>query len=159
MNITEELNKLQELRDKGALSDEEYAKAKAAILNPMANQPSGSSGVNMSPERMAEQERVWGMLMHFALLLNILGVIVAVAIWQIKKTELPGIDAHGKNAVNWAISELVYILISGLLCVVGIGFLMLFALMIIGIVFPLIAGIKANNGQVWKYPLAITFIH
>jgi uncharacterized Tic20 family protein len=31
------------------------------------------------------------------------------------------------------------------------------ALVIIGIVFPIIGGIKANNGEVWKYPLSIPF--
>ncbi len=24
--------------------------------------------------------------------------------------------------------------------------------------FPILAGVKANNGEVWKYPLAITFL-
>ena len=29
------------------------------------------------------------------------------------------------------------------------------ALAVLGIVFPIIGGIKANNGEVWKYPLSI----
>ncbi len=27
-----------------------------------------------------------------------------------------------------------------------------------GIVFPIIAAIKANHGEVWKYPLSISFV-
>jgi uncharacterized Tic20 family protein len=38
-----------------------------------------------------------------------------------------------------------------------IGIPLLFALSVTHIVFVIIAGIKANNGEVWKYPLAITF--
>lgn len=155
MNIAEEINRLQELRDRGALSEEEFVKAKAAILNPPAT-PAASAP--MTPERRAEQERTWAMLMHFALLLNILGAIGAIVIWQVKKKDLPGIEPHGKNSVNWILSELIYAAISGLLCMILIGFPMLLVLGILGIVFPIMAGVKANNGQVWKYPLSIQFL-
>lgn len=157
MNIAEEISKLQELRDKGALSEEEFVKAKAAILNPPAA-PAVPAYAPMTPERQAEQERTWAMLMHFALLLHFLGAIAAIVIWQIKKKDLPGIEAHGKNVTNWALSELIYAAISGILCIVGIGILMFMVLGVLGIVFPIMGGVKANNGQVWKYPLAITFL-
>ena len=29
---------------------------------------------------------------------------------------------------------------------------------VVGIIFPIIAAIKANSGEVWKYPLAISFL-
>jgi uncharacterized protein len=159
MNIAEEISKLQELRDKGALSEEEFVKAKAAIINPQAA-PVGFAPTPMTPERQAEQERLWAMLMHFSLLLSyaFIGLVLAIVIWQVKKKELPGIDAHGKNVANWIISEVIYGVISFILCMALIGVPMLMALGVIGIVFPIIGGIKANNGQVWKYPLTITFI-
>jgi len=159
MNIAEEISKLQELRDKGSLSEEEFVKAKAAILNPPAAPPVPAYAP-MTPERQAEQERLWAMLMHFSLLLSyaFVGLVLAIVIWQVKKKELPGIDAHGKNVANWILSELIYGAISGVLCTILIGVPMLFVLIALGIIFPIIAGIKANNGQVWKYPLTITFI-
>jgi uncharacterized Tic20 family protein len=159
MNIAEEISKLQELRDKGALSEEEFVKAKAAIINPPAA-PAGFASGPMTPERQVEQERLWAMLMHFSLLLSyaFIGLVLAIVIWQVKKKELPGIDAHGKNVANWIISEVIYGVISFILCMALIGVPMLMALGVIGIVFPIIGGIKANNGQVWKYPLTITFI-
>jgi uncharacterized Tic20 family protein len=59
---------------------------------------------------------------------------------------------------NWLISALLY----GVLCIplafVFIGFFLALALAVLGIVFPIIGGIKANNGEVWKYPLSITFL-
>jgi uncharacterized Tic20 family protein len=159
MNIAEEIQKLQELRDKGALSEEEFVKAKAAIINPPAA-PTGFAPSPMTPERRAEQERLWAMLMHFSLLLSyaFIGLVLAIVIWQVKKKELPGIDAHGKNVANWILSELIYGIISLILCMALIGVPMLMALGVIGIVFPIIGGIKANNGQVWKYPLSIQFL-
>jgi uncharacterized Tic20 family protein len=78
-------------------------------------------------------------------------------IWQLKKADLPGLDVHGKNAVNWIISLIIYFVVSLVLCMVGIGFVLLFALGIVGLIFPIIAAIKANDGEAWKYPMAIAF--
>jgi len=46
-----------------------------------------------------------------------------------------------------------------MLFVVLIGIPLLIALAILAIVFPIVAAIKANNGQVWKYPLSIPFFN
>jgi uncharacterized Tic20 family protein len=34
--------------------------------------------------------------------------------WQLKKDELPGIDAHARDAVNWIISVMLYAAMSEL---------------------------------------------
>jgi len=41
---------------------------------------------------------------------------------------------------------------------VWVAYLLWFFLGVIGVVFPIIGGIKANNGQLWKYPLSIPFL-
>ena len=49
----------------------------------------------------------------------------------------------------------------GVLCFillfVVVGIPLLLVLAVVAVVFPIIGGIKANNGEVWKYPLSITF--
>jgi len=44
-----------------------------------------------------------------------------------------------------------------LLIFVIIGIPLLLLLCLVGVIFPIIGGIKASDGQVWKYPLSITF--
>ena len=85
------------------------------------------------------------------------GLVVPILIWQIKKTELPGIDAHGKIVMNWLISALIYAVVSFILVFAFIGIPLLWAIGILAIIFPIIGGIKANNGELWKYPLSISF--
>ena len=106
--------------------------------------------------------RQWSMFLHFSMLANcvlpIAGIIAPIVIWQIKKEDLPAIDVHGKNAVNWIISAAIYSIVSGLLVFFVVGFFLLLALGICSVVFPIIAGIKANNGIVWKYPLTYDFL-
>lgn len=60
--------------------------------------------------------------------------------------------------MNWLISSGIYALVGLILFFYIVGFFLLLALAICGVVFPIIAGIKANNGEVWKYPLAIPFL-
>ncbi len=108
------------------------------------------------------EQKQMGMFLHLSQLLNIVlppaGIVVPIILWQIKKDEMPALDAHGKMVVNWLISSLIYFVVSLVLIIVLIGILGLIALGIMSVVFPIIGGIKANNGELWEYPLTIKFL-
>jgi uncharacterized Tic20 family protein len=112
---------------------------------------------------VAEQRtRTWAMLVHLSQLLGytalpVLGLAAPILIWQLMKGSLPGIDEHGKIVVNWMISSFIYLVIFAILSIVFVGIPLLIALLIAMVVFPIIGGLKANNGEAWKYPLSITF--
>jgi len=109
-----------------------------------------------------QQERQWAMFIHFSILAGLVvplaGLILPIVLWQVKKTEFPTIDAHGKRAVNWIISAIIYSIIGGVLSAIVIGIPILIAVGVLSIVFPILAGIKANNGELWDYPLTIRFL-
>ncbi|MBL8869475.1 MAG: DUF4870 domain-containing protein [Planctomycetaceae bacterium] len=111
---------------------------------------------------MDQNTRTWAMLLHFSVFLGYIipfaGLIAPILIWQLKKGEMPEIDAHGKMVVNFIISMIIYSLISFVLTFVLIGILGYIAVFFMGIVFPIIGGIKANSGELWKYPLVISII-
>ena len=102
------------------------------------------------------------MFLHLSQLAGFLvplaGLIVPIVIWQIKKKDLPTLDAHGKVVVNWIISELIYAVVGIILSFVLVGVPLLIILGLLGVIFPIIGGIKANNGELWKYPLSINFL-
>jgi len=166
MSIADELQKLQQLRQSGAIDDFEFALAKAKVLNgppevqPDAGAPFESAWVGLTAQE--QETRRWGLFLHLSVLagyaLPIAGVVVPIAIWQLKKDSLPTIDAHGKNAVNWLISLIIYAVVCGILAFAFIGIPLLMALGVVAVVFPIVAGIKANNGEVWRYPMAISFL-
>jgi uncharacterized Tic20 family protein len=85
-------------------------------------------------------------------------IIAPVIIWQIKKTEFPSVDVHGKEAVNFQISVMIYVAISFLLTIVLIGVPLLIATVLGSLVFMVIASIKAYNGEPYRYPLTLRFI-
>ena len=109
------------------------------------------------------EEKQMGLFLHLSQLVNIiippLGIIAPIVIWQLQKDKMPGLDAHGKMVTNWLISSLIYWIVSCLLLFVFLlGLIPMLGLMIAGIVFPIVGGIKANNGEFWEYPLTIKFL-
>lgn len=107
-------------------------------------------------------ERQMGMLLHLSQLANVIlfpiGIVVPIVIWQTQKDKTPALDAHGKMVANWMISVTIYAIVSIVLMFVLIGFLTILAVALMGIIFPIIGGIKANNGELWEYPLTIKFL-
>jgi len=166
MSVADELQKLEQLRQSGAIDDAEFAAAKARILSGSPPTAPLFANWNAAPTDLAtqqEQTKLWALLLHLSLLAGhtvvpLAGLIIPIVIWQLKKDVLPDLDAHGKNAVNWMISELIYLAISIVLVFVFIGIPLLFVLYLLGIIFPIVAAIKANNGVIWKYPMTIEFL-
>ncbi len=112
--------------------------------------------------------RPWGMdasafclLMHLSQLSNYiipgLGVALPIVMWATNKEDSAEIDAHGKNIMNWMLSALIYGVICAILTVVYVGTLGLFALGLCNLAFVIIGAVKANKGQLWRYPLSIRF--
>jgi uncharacterized Tic20 family protein len=159
VNIADELQKLQQLHDSGGISDEEFAQAKAKLLAT----PSGGLDALFGSTKDAEQQtKLWAMLLHLSQLLGLVvvpvaGLIVPILIWQLQKEKLPGIDEHGKVVANWMISLFLYGVLCFLLAFAIVGIPLAVILGVLAIAFPIIGGVKANNGELWKYPLSISF--
>ena len=102
------------------------------------------------------ETRQWAMFIHFSILAGwavpIGGLIVPIILWQIKKDELPGIVPHAHVVLNWIVSSLVYALICFILTFVIIGIFGFMALGLATVIFAVIGGIKANEGELWEYP-------
>ena len=161
MSIADELQRLQELHDSGALTDQEFETAKAQVLAGDAEPGLGESPSVTSSIAGWMSEREWCMILHLALfagyVVPVLGWVLPILIWQLLKKDYPILDEHGRNMANWLISKLFYAVLSALLVFALIGIPMLIALGICSVVFPIIAAIKANEGEVWAYPISIRF--
>jgi uncharacterized Tic20 family protein len=56
------------------------------------------------------------------------------------------------------ISFYIYVSISAILILLVVGFFALIALCLVAVIFAIIGAIKANNKEMFNYPLTITFI-
>ena len=153
--------------------DDRDAKVEANDVTPdEVIHPSGETR-NLVDEKVKD-ERMWAILTHLAgfayftgiPLMNIAGPII---IWQIKRDGMPSIVEHGKEATNFQISMSIYILVltslGGLLFLTVIGIPVAFLLWIAagvvfaaGLILMVVAGLKANEGEPYRYPFAMRFI-
>jgi phage shock protein C len=60
MGVAEELERLQSLRDRGTISDEEFARAKAQVLDEPASSRSGSHRSFLQQLARSRTDRVFG---------------------------------------------------------------------------------------------------
>ncbi len=100
--------------------------------------------------------RQWALFAHLsALLLGWLGPLI---IYLVKKDEHPFIADQSREALNFNLSVFLYFVISGVLILVLIGIFLIFGVLIAWLVFVIIAAVKANGGEAYRYPLTIRFV-
>jgi uncharacterized protein len=116
---------------------------------------------------VTQDERMWAMFAHLSALLAVwlgVGFIGPLIIWIIKKDQSKFVDIHGKESLNFQLNIFIYILIcvaiGSVTC--GFGFFVTGPLAavvaIYGLIMPIIAGVKANNGEYYEYPLTFRMI-
>ncbi len=148
MSKYDDLRSLEDLREKGAISEEEFQYEKARILS-------------------KNDSNLWGMsentfitLMHLSQYAGFifpgLGFALPLIMWLTNRDN-PNVELHGKNVANFMISMIIYFVISGILCIILVGFVLLGILAILELIFVILAAVKASKGEYWKYPLSITF--
>lgn len=121
-----------------------------------------------------QQVRTWSMLCHLSALASLLipfgNILGPLIVWQIKKNELPEITVHAKESLNFQLTILLISIIFSIFLVDSIGYwalmqnpmsmlvsgiglaLMLATIKLISLVLVIMAGIKANNGELYNYP-------
>lgn len=151
----EDLKILDELKEKGSITEEEYQREKAKILN----EERSTSGTTGRKPLFGMMENSYLMLMHLSqfagVLIPLAGFIVPVLMWIVNKDENARVDRHGKNIVNFMISFVIY---AAVLSITWIGIPLAIVVGIVYVVLVILATVKANNGEYWKYPFTIQFI-
>ncbi len=159
MKIIDELERLNNLREKGAISDQEYQEFKTVLLE---NKQQADNKERESINKKISDEKLWSVFIHLSQLCSFLipfsGFIIPIVLWQIKKDESEFININGIIVTNWIISKVIYYCVFGFLCFIIIGIPLIWGLAMLSIIFPIIGAIKSNSKEIWRYPLSINFI-
>jgi uncharacterized protein len=123
------------------------------------------------PSGLSSEVRNWGLAAHLS---AFLGAWVALAflgplvVWMIKRDDHPFIEHHAKEALNFNLSFLLYGVIGAAVAIplglltLGIGLIPLvlvgLALGLAWLVLPILAAVKAANGEGYRYPVTIRFV-
>lgn len=149
------LEDLERLRQAGTITEEEFQREKQKIM---------SADEKLIPrDALGMEENTYLMLMHLSqfagYMVPLAGFIVPIVMWAVNKDKNENVDRHGKNILNFMLSWIIYGVVSAILLIILIGIPLLMALIIMQIVFIIMAAVKANNGEFWKYPLSIPFFN
>jgi uncharacterized protein len=110
-----------------------------------------------------ESERTWGMLAHlsalFGLIVPLIGNVVApLIVWITKREQSAFVGEQALESLNFNITVSIGALICGLAALVFVGFLLGTALFIAWLALTLIAGIRASEGQHYRYPFSLRLV-
>lgn len=70
----------------------------------------------------------------------------------------PTVRQHAVNALNFQLTWSIVGVIGWLTCAFGIGIIIFIGAAIVGIIFGIIGGVRANDGYLYEYPVSLKMI-
>ncbi|MFC4109945.1 DUF4870 domain-containing protein [Micromonospora zhanjiangensis] len=125
--------------------------------------PGGGYGAAAPAGYPTNDDKTWALIAHFGgavgalISFGSLGFVGPLIAHLAKGQQSPTVKAHAVAALNF---QILWSIISFVLLFVGwcMFYLPNVAVMVVQIVFGIIAGVKANEGGLYKYPLSASFI-
>lgn len=85
------------------------------------------------------------------------GFIPGLVFYLVKKDD-PYVTDQAKEALNWSITSAIGMLIGGILTVILIGVLVIFAVWACNLIFCIMGAVACSNGKDFKVPWALRLI-
>lgn len=110
---------------------------------------------------------MWAMLIHLSGLVGAIlasstlipgNLVIPLILWLIKREDSSFINDQGKECLNFQITMTLAGAVCFALMFVCIGIFLLFALGIYVLILSIIAGVKSNEGVLYRYPLTLRLI-
>ena len=103
-------------------------------------------------------ERLWATLVHVGSIF--IGFVAPLLGYLLLKDRSAFVGQNSKNALNFQITVAIALVAAYILTAISFGllFFLPLAVSIVDLIFCIVAAVAANRGEVYKYPLTITFI-
>ena len=136
-----------------------------------AHDPRADSGAEPSFRTHATFNHLVGLL---ALLdgMGLISLISTIVLWRIRAHDSPFLDDHGREATNFQLSQIIYVVLGGIALglftaiTIGVGIVIalpvflvgLFVLIVVRVVGCIRGAMAANRGQYYRYPMTIRIL-
>ena len=100
-------------------------------------------------------EKLWATLIQLGGLF--FGFLAPLIGFLVLKDRGPFVRSYAATALNFQLTLLIVTIVGSILTIVLVGFLILFAAWLAGVVFSIIAAVKAHRGEWYQYPATIRF--
>jgi len=112
-------------------------------------------------EGLSDETRMWATLAHLGTFLIAFGVppfLAPLIVYLAKKDDHPFIKSNALESLNFQISMMIWYAIGALLLFVFVGFVVLPALIVFGVVMVIVGSVRAWSGTMYRYPLSLRFV-
>ncbi len=114
------------------------------------------------PKKYASSpERQWALFAHLSALaacvMPVAHLIIPLVIYFSKKEESAFVASHARAALNFQLSIALYCLLASPLVLLAIGIPIIMILGIMSMVCAIIAAIRLDQDQNYRYPISISF--
>jgi uncharacterized Tic20 family protein len=115
---------------------------------------------------VSKDSKTFGMLCHLGGLAGYIfpfgNIIAPLIFWLIKKNEDKFVDDQGKESLNFQITISIAAVIGAVLTIMVVtacvGVPLLIAVGICNLIFCIMGAVKANNGELYRYPVNLRLI-
>lgn len=129
-------------------------------VDPTSTPPPYTPPPQMSVDGSSSEDRTLALLTHLSGIL--FGFIVPLVMWLVHKDRADKgfLNDQSKEALNFNITLLIIYAGLFVLTVITLGLAspLYFLVWVVSIVFFVIAAMKANNGELYRYPFALRLI-
>jgi uncharacterized Tic20 family protein len=105
----------------------------------------------------------WAMAGHLSAFVVFVGIpfpaLGPLVVWLLKRGEDPYAEWHAKEALNFNISIMLYTIASAVLILALVGIILLPVVIISWFVLAIVGGVRASNGEYYRYPMTIRFVN
>jgi len=109
---------------------------------------------------LSSNDRLWSVLCHLSYFFGfaLISFLFPMTVYLVMRTDSPYVTHHAREALNFHLSLLLYIVLCVPLCFIVVGIPLLAAVAITGIVCSIVAAVKASKGTYYQYPVTIRFV-
>jgi uncharacterized Tic20 family protein len=113
--------------------------------------------------QVSKEEQNWAMVCHLSALAGFLipfgNIAGPLIVWLIKRAEMPLVEVHGKEALNFQITVSIAIAICIPLMFVLIGIPLMIIIGLGALILTIMAAVKVSNGELeYRYPFALRLL-
>ena len=109
-----------------------------------------------SPPLTQSEERGWALGAHLGVL--VAGFLAPLIIWLVFKDRGRFLEHHAKESLNFQITVTIAFIVAMITALLLVGIFLALVLVPWMIVMPIIAAVKANSGEWYRYPLTLRLV-
>lgn len=101
-------------------------------------------------------ERTWAMLAHLGGI--VLGFIAPLVVLLVQGEKSQFVRRASIESLNFQITLVIAYVVCGVLVLLLVGLLLLPIVFVVSLVLMIVAGVKANGGEEYRYPVTVRFV-